>query len=50
MAQALALLSALAGSKCEHAEQYVRRIPATTRTAYRVRFEQELHWMAMATQ
>lgn len=46
--QALALLSSLRGSAREHAEEYVRRIPAAIMTPYRARFEQELGWTAMS--
>lgn len=42
--EAVALLASLSGSKRDHAEEYVRRVPSEIRTAYRIRFEQELHW------
>jgi hypothetical protein len=42
--EAVAFLAALSGTTRAHAEDYVRRVPAAIRTAYRIRFEQELQW------
>lgn len=42
--EALTLLASLCGTKREHAEEYVRRVPTDIRTPYRIRFEQELQW------
>lgn len=42
--EAVAFLASLRGATREHAEDYVRRVPAAIRTAYRIRFEQDLQW------
>jgi hypothetical protein len=42
--QALAHLAALPPDVREHAEDYIRRVPAAIRTPYRGRFEEELGW------
>lgn len=42
--EAVAFLAGLSGAIRDHAEDYVRRVPAAIRTAYRIRFEQDLQW------
>jgi len=42
--EAVAFLAGLRGTVRQAAEDYVRRVPAAIRTAYRVRFEQDLQW------
>jgi len=47
--EAVAFLSSLRGTAREHAEAYVRQVPAAIGTAYRKRFERELGWTPMPT-
>lgn len=42
--EAVAFLSSLSGTTRQSAEDYVRQVPATIRTAYRIRFERDLGW------
>lgn len=46
--EAVAFLAGLRGATRAHAEDYVRRVPAVIRTAYRARFEADLQWTACA--
>ena len=42
--EAVAFLSGLLGTTRANAEDYIRRVPADIRTAYRIRFEEDLGW------
>jgi hypothetical protein len=46
-AEAVAWLTSLPAPVYAHAEDYVRRVPAAIRTAYRMCFEKELGWMPL---
>lgn len=46
--EAVAFLAGLTGMTRQHAQEYVQRIPAPIRTAYRKRFEHDLAWTPIA--
>lgn len=47
-AEAIAFLAALPAPVHAQAEDYVRRVPASIRTQYRIQFEEELGWTPLA--